>query len=333
MTPRRVRDRRPGSAHQHQGRHNHDQHQYHNHNSYLGSNHIVPLASIPSHVSDYESDTPYDLSDTHQVPSASIMPPPPTRSNDELNLSVLRRHNTEIASILSLTPYAVIYVFNPSTRQWEKSGVEGSMFVCQLVPGSLGEEKYGVFVLNRRGLENFDIRLTDGANVELTEEYVILKTDEEDREDGERQNGTSRIYGLWIYSEPPPNSTAETRSVNAQVIKECAVRAGQSLKLAHEQQEAGRHNGHPQPALSGVPMDRQISLKELFGEQRVQDDEWSVKVHSPTTDLKRESPWSPPPDVQADVQAMANHTQAERDILGDLFRRAGLAYQTGQSTS
>ena len=193
------------------------------------------------------------------------------------------------------------------------------MFVYQLVQGPLGEERYGVFVLNRRGLNNFDIRLTDGENVELTEEYVILKIDGNDVEDNDelRQSGSSQIYGLWIYSEPPPNSTSETRSINARVIKECAVHAGQSVRLARERRQAADHqNGHPQPPFSSVPMGRQISLKELFGRQRAQDDEWSVKVHSPGP-LEPERQIPPP-------------QPAEQDVLGNLFRRAGLAYQTGQ---
>lgn len=120
--------------------------------------------------SDYESDYPNYFSDTQQQ-QEQHMPPPPLRSNEELNLSVLRRHNPSVNTILSLAPYAVVYLFNPTSRQWEKSGVEGSLFVCQLSQGSLGEERYSVFVLNRRGLNNFDILLTDGDNVELTEEY------------------------------------------------------------------------------------------------------------------------------------------------------------------
>ncbi|KAL1967696.1 hypothetical protein VTN77DRAFT_2953 [Rasamsonia byssochlamydoides] len=317
MTPRKGRDRRPNNHN-----HNHNQHQR-------------------PQPSDYESDTPYYFSDTQQQQAAVEMPPPPpTRSNEELNISVLRRHNPAITSILSLAPYAVVYVFSPVTRQWEKSGVEGGMFVCQLTQGAWGEERYGVFVLNRRGLNNFDIRLTDGENVEITDEFVILKTDEEDNAVGGGEAPSSQIYGLWIYSEPPPNSTAETRKLNAQVIKECAVHAGESLKLARERAEAERQNGHHQELYSSVPMGRQMSLKELFGQQRAQDDEWSVKVHSHgLAEPEQQQPpfWGQQAQAQTQVPGPgpatgptpAMHTQPGGDVLGDLFRRAGLAYQSG----
>lgn len=292
--------------------------------------------------SDYDSDYQNYFSDTQQ--QVISMPPPPVRSNEELNISVLRRHNPAITSILSLAPYAVIYIFSPTTRQWEKSGVEGSLFVCQLSQGSLGEERYNAFVLNRRGLQNFDVPLTDGDNVEITEEYVILKVDDDSGLGVDNNNGMNgksadlRIYGLWIYSEPPPNSTAETRSINAQVIRECAIHAGQSLKLARERLEATRQNGlHAAAAAaastadpveevqSSVAMGRQVSLRDLFGQQRAQDDGWSTTAHHAGP-----QGWPQPgmgvPMAQPQPQPQP---QPQQDVLGDLFRRAGLAYQGG----
>ena len=309
-----------------------------------------------NHLTDYESDAAY-LSDMQHQPA------PPLRSNEELNLSVLQRHNPSITSILSLAQYSVVYIFSPTTRGWEKNGVEGTLFVCQLTPGSLGEDRYTAFVLNRRGLQNFDLPLTDSENVELTEEYVILKADEAtDGEQGTngiadplnpqggRQNGNStdvRIYGIWIYSEPPPNSTADIRIVNAQMIRDCATHAGQSLKLARKRLEELRQNGMHvaaaaaemqapplEEAQASAPMGRQVSLKDLFGQQRAQDDAWSVRAHHISPEQQQmqmyqnmmppqgqlQGQHQPPPPPQAQVQP---------DVLGDLFRRAGLAYQGG----
>jgi hypothetical protein len=226
--------------------------------------------------------------------------------------------------------------------------VEGTLFVCQLVPGSLGEERYSVFVLNRRGLNNFDLPLTDGENVEITEEFIILKSDSDagshsspptgqSATNNGRANGDIRIYGLWVFSEPPPSSTAETRNINAQVIRECAFLAGQSLKLARERLENTRQNGmHAAAAASAstdplndvhgsVPMGRQVSLRDLFGQERAQDDAWSVRAHS-----QGQPPAHQPPAFQAPPTAPPGPTQP--DVLGDLFRRSGLAFPGGQKT-
>lgn len=222
-------------------------------------------------------------------------------------------------------------------------------------------------VLNRRGMENFEANLVDGEDVELTDDYVILKVDDQQQPGGsgednkkKKPNNTANnsngaikmadgresvIYGLWIFSEPPPSSTAEIRAINAQFIKEYAVHGGQSKKLAAERSQAAMAQYQQNEGVSGsVPMGRQISLKELFGQQRAQDDEWSVKVHSPA--LREEnpgdyltqhnapaanyplqpSPWQgvmPPASAPAPAPAPGTGN----DVLGDLFRRAGLAPQ------
>lgn len=321
------------------------------HNNSSNNTHYQP--------SDYESDNYANyLSDaqpsqqqtdqyTDQDQDQESIPRPPLRSNEELNLAVLRRHNPHMNSIISLAPYAVVYIFNPASRQWEKSGVEGTLFVCNLTQGALGEERYRAFVLNRRGLNNFDIPLTDGENVEITEEYVILKSDEEAVDANGRNgngvkpaggNGDVRIYGLWIYSEPPPNSTAQTRTINAQMIRECAVHAGHSLRIARERLEASQQNGLHMAAeaatttaapleevQSSIPMGRQVSLKDLFGQQRAQDDGWTVRAHQFGVE------WPQQPPQQAPPMGMPPPQPQQQDVLGDLFRRAGLAHQGGQA--
>jgi hypothetical protein len=198
-------------------------------------------------------------------------------------------------------------------------------------------------------MNNFEANLASGEDVELTEEYVILRVDGQDGggrgEAGGGQaskTGDSResmIYGLWIFSEPAPSSTADTRALNAQVIKECAVHGGESRKFARERLAAERSH-HPAGGMeegthSSVPMGRQISLKELFGQQRAQDDEWSIKLHSPSPKTVDSALWPVPPretesfrsgDSSGDRAPSAMQSDPGKDILGDLFRRAGVGH-------
>ena len=138
--------------------------------------------------------------------------------NANLNVKVVNRHYPSVRSILSIATYAVIYTFSPLSSGWEKSGIEGTLFVCELYPTPEGLPRYSVVVLNRRGLENFAMELLSADDVEITEEYVILQN----RENSDNEPG---IIGLWIFTEPPPSSTAEARAVNAQLIKACAAQA------------------------------------------------------------------------------------------------------------
>ncbi|KAL9091871.1 MAG: hypothetical protein Q9165_004623 [Trypethelium subeluteriae] len=277
-------------------------------------------------VSDYETDTAI-LTDTG-LPQD---PPPPSRTNEELNLAVLKRHNPSIIAILSIAPYAVVYKFSAIGSIWEKRGVEGTLFVVQLLPEQLEYDqsstldrsaisvaRFGVVVLNRRGLDNFEAGLKSAEDVEVTEEYVILQVGREPsaraHENGAMQEGEPDIIGLWIFAEPPPSSTAQARILNAQIIQECAKQAEISRKAAEEtleqiRQEQARFsdaNGQAnQPEdsaerdVGGAPMGRQLSLRQLFGQQRQDDDAWSIRGHHspplPSTqhDLKYEGVSNP----------------------------------------
>ncbi|CRG87200.1 hypothetical protein PISL3812_04217 [Talaromyces islandicus] len=299
MTPRKSRGGRPNTTNHH---HHHNNHNHNHNNQYL--------QQYPVGVSDYESDNLYSFPDAQHQQQQQQQSVLPSRTNEELNNAVLRRHNPEIASILSLAPYAVVYAFNPESQQWEKTGMEGSMFVCQLVPAPYGQERYSVFVLNRRGLNNFDLHLTDENNVEITDEFVILKSDAKKAGGIQEDNtGAEKIYGLWIYSEPPPNSTAETRKINAQVIKECAIHAGQSLLLAREKMAADQSNGYQQQQQQQQPTPN--ALKELFGQQTVPPP-------------PEQTVW---PQQAAPMQPQVQPPAGGGDVLGDLFRRAGLVQQ------
>ena len=323
--------------------------------------HQNPSLSHINGPSDYESDTAY-YSENFAAPLAA---PPPARSNDELNLSVIQRHSPAVQSILSIAPYAVVYVFNSISSTWEKSGIEGSLFVSQLYPDpQLGYDRYSVLVLNRRGLDNFESELQQEGDVEITEEYVILKTQSPD------DPGKERIIGLWIFSEPPPSSTSETRKINAQLIKQCAIQAGLDRQSAEEEFRAQQSlNGFSIPQQDHFPHTSQA----LQAANQMNDGRWpspSFQNHTsfqglqnPTSQTQFPQPTShnplspsdfagerrtyqttpsrarqaqqgpqpvPPPHFQhANHQLLPSQqqSQAQQDVLGDLFRRAGLGFR------
>ena len=242
-----------------------------------------------SMVSDYESDANY-LSD--------IAPPPAERTNEELNLSVLRRHNRDVYAIEYIAPYAVVYLFSPETQQWEKCGIEGTAFLCALLPNAELSQRYAVMVLNRRGLENFDIELLSSEDVEITDEYIILQSE---------KNYVPKVYGLWVFSEPPPSSTAHHREAMAQRIQECARKVEDGRRNLEDTEE------EIEEIEENIPMGRQISLKELFGQQRQQDDAWSIRSHSPQR---------PPQAVQPVLQTQHFNTSADTDFFRTPQRHA-----------
>tara|TARA_R110002003_G_scaffold2545_4_gene24457 strand:+ start:7425 stop:8351 length:927 start_codon:yes stop_codon:yes gene_type:complete len=246
----------------------------------------------PPPPSDYETDAP---------PPALDVPLPPPRSNEELNLSVLRRIYAELVAIEHVTPYAALYTFSLDAQQWEKVGVEGTLFIGQLTPSPVGAERYCAVILNRRGLDNFYIELTSSEDMEVTDPYVILQGDQ--------------VYGIWIFADPPPASTATCRVETAEKMMQIADRA----RASREAKARAGKNGVKEATVqvehaSSAPMGRQLSLRELFGQQREQDADFSARNHNghpmPTTYPHQPSYHAPP----------------QQDVLGQLFMKAKQDY-------
>lgn len=171
--------------------------------------------------------------DSDAVNISDVPAPPPYRTNAELNFSVIRRHNPDVLSILSIAPFSVVYSFSPTTQQWEKRDVEGTLFVCHLSPSPNGADRYAVMVLNRRGLKNFTAELLNEGDVEITDQYVILQV--------ANDNEVPQIIGLWIFEDTPT-----TRMLNAQIIQDCASQAESSRRAIQEQCQEQNKEGSGQ---------------------------------------------------------------------------------------
>ncbi|MCJ1289876.1 hypothetical protein MMC34_001409 [Xylographa carneopallida] len=270
-------------------------------------------SGIVNQPSDYESDANY-LSD--------LPLPPIQRTDEELNLSVLQRHNRDVIWLEYVAPYAVVYQFSSESQQWEKSGIEGTAFLCGLLPMEDYPQRYEVTVLNRRGLDNFALELFSSSDVEVTEEYIILNS---------THDGVPHVYGLWVFSEPPPSSTSHHRSAIAHKIQECAVRVEAGRRRTMEETQ-GRHDDYFDEE---VPMGRQLSLKEMFGQQRQLDDAWSIRSHSPRRPSTQYVPTTNAdffhlPHVHAPPHSPAVSAQSNgqgHNVLLDMFRRAGEGYR------
>lgn len=255
-------------------------------------------AQPPPLPSDYETDAP---------PPAVDVPLPPPRSNEELNFAVLQRVYPELHAIEHVTPYAALYTFNLETQQWEKVGVEGTLFVCQLTPLPSGVERFCVVIYNRRGLDNFYLDLTSSEEMEIAEPYVILQ-------------GDDVVYGIWIFADPPPASTSNCRVETATKMMEIADRA----KASREAKENHGSNGSKdvveqvEPA-SSAAMGRQLSLRELFGQQREQDADFSLHNHHS----------QPTPHAYPHVYVPNQSSRPPpQDVLSQLFQKAKQDYNS-----
>ncbi|KAI4214072.1 MAG: hypothetical protein LQ351_003476 [Letrouitia transgressa] len=246
--------------------------------------------------SDYESDIP-----TYIHPD-TLPPPSVQRTNSELNLSVLRRHLPSVISIVSIAPYAVVYDFVSTSEgvQWEKLGIEGTLFICQQSPDpTTASERYTAVVLNRKGLTDFKCALE--GEIEFEDGYIILRSTDEG--DGEK------IYGLWIFEEHEGSSTAGVRELNARIIQDCAARVGRTV---HRRKEDGLDMLH----MDGIASDFQQPAPDLDTGQQ----EPFIRPGL------RDNNWTPHTAISSS-QTLSDAETRKADVLDNLFRRAEQQYR------
>ncbi|KAK5632873.1 hypothetical protein RRF57_008587 [Xylaria bambusicola] len=209
-------------------------------------------------VSDYESDTPQYMAPNPAVQPAALA----GRTNPELNLSVLRRYLPSITSVLSIAANAVVYTFQ-SGSQWKRTTMEGTMFICsqRKAPGEVGETGC-LFILNRKGLQNFVLDLDNVGNFELAGGLLIFKLDcaahELHLESGEAV--TPQVLGLWTYAEDEND-----RETNAALITDMW---SQALSTRDARAQAAASDPATFAALESGPAtqatSRRLSVSDLF---------------------------------------------------------------------
>ncbi|KAL9572566.1 hypothetical protein ACKAV7_003399 [Fusarium commune] len=235
-----------------------------------------PSNRIPA-VSDYESDA--------AAIHADYAPPPP-RTNTELNLSVLQRYLPSIHTILSIAANAVIYTFNSASESWEKSGVEGTMFVCAQspLPEDPGQRPRAcVFVLNRRGLDNVIVDLSRVTHAEVSGELVIMKVE------GEWQEG-DKVLGVWIH-----NDKDKTREVNAAIIQE-------AWKIARSAGPVGPQGPEAGPAMQAMEGEASEDSDTEKSESGKSEPEELERVKSVSDIPKSEKSESPGSESEVDTE-------------------------------
>jgi len=232
--------------------------------------------------SDYESDAQQYM-EARDVPH---LVPLPSRTNTDLNLSALRRHLPGIQSILSIAANAVVYTFSDVGQNWEKHGVEGTMFVCEQAPivtaSGQALPRVCVFVLNRRGLDNLSVDLVRVSDCEMADELIIFRLEDDDASDsnGGSTEGSAgkEVIGIWIHADED-----DTREANSAIIRGAwqqarlalntliAAAAAEAEQLA-EQTDAddggALADAHLDiPEKSGPIVGRRISITDLFGQR------------------------------------------------------------------
>jgi hypothetical protein len=230
------------------------------------NNHAQSNLQQPVQASDYDSEAPYTAPESLSV-----------RSNTELNLTVLQRYHPSITSILSIAASCQIYNYFPADGTWDKAEIAGTLFVCQMAPFSPttvgGRDRYCVALLNKKGLDNLIIDMQDVQEVEIKEEFMIIRFLEQGQAGLRGPLEEEKVLGFFIHADQ-----ADTREMNCTLVKglwervkdgavmEALDRGTLEMGGSESFEEAGFESGSTSGA---VLTGRRLSLTDLFGGQPV----------------------------------------------------------------
>lgn len=130
-----------------------------------------------------------------------------------MSLSALKRLDPYISSITDLASQVALYTFNNNTNEWEKTNVEGTLFVYS----RLASPRHGFTILNRLSMDNLTEPITKDLDFQLQHPFLLYR------------NARLSIYGIWFYdkedcqriAELMKNLAGQEQQLQAQIATGC----------------------------------------------------------------------------------------------------------------
>jgi len=102
-----------------------------------------------------------------------------------INLKALKKVDPYITSIEAHSSQVALYKFHPGKGDWEKTEVEGTLFVYQRE----AEPQYGFTIMNRLNMDNLVEPVTKELDFQLQTPFLLYR------------NHAGDIYGIWFYEQ------------------------------------------------------------------------------------------------------------------------------------
>ncbi|CAG2053161.1 unnamed protein product [Timema podura] len=102
-----------------------------------------------------------------------------------MNVAALKRVDPYAKEILETATHVALYKFNADENEWEKTEVEGALFVYSRG----GEPYHNILIMNRLNTNNLVEPVTQELDLQLKEPFLLYR------------NARCHIYGIWFYDK------------------------------------------------------------------------------------------------------------------------------------
>ncbi|XP_028621163.1 mRNA-decapping enzyme 1A-like isoform X2 [Grammomys surdaster] len=144
-----------------------------------------------------------------------------SRAEQEMSLAALKQHDPYITSIADLTGQVALYTFCPKANQWEKTDIEGTLFVYR----RSASPYHGFTIVNRLNMHNLVEPVNKDLEFQLHEPFLLYR------------NASLSIYSIWFYDK---NDCHRIAKLMADVVEE---ETRLSQQAARDKQSPSQANG------------------------------------------------------------------------------------------
>ncbi|XP_054071739.1 mRNA-decapping enzyme 1A isoform X3 [Rissa tridactyla] len=144
-----------------------------------------------------------------------------SRAGQEISLAALKQHDPYITSIADVTGQVALYSFSPKDNEWEKTDIEGTLFVYK----RSASPYHGFTIVNRLNMHNLVEPVNKDLEFQLHEPFLLYR------------NASLSIYSIWFYDK---NDCHRIAKLMAKVVEQEAQR---SQQVSQDRKSPSRTNG------------------------------------------------------------------------------------------
>nr|XP_034353212.1 mRNA-decapping enzyme 1A isoform X3 [Arvicanthis niloticus] len=211
-----------------------------------------------------------------------------SRAEQEMSLAALKQHDPYITSIADLTGQVALYTFCPKANQWEKTDIEGTLFVYR----RSASPYHGFTIVNRLNMHNLVEPVNKDLEFQLHEPFLLYR------------NASLSIYSIWFYDK---NDCHRIAKLMADVVEEETRRS----------QQAARDKQSPSQA-NGCSDQRPIDILEMLSRAK---DEYERSAPSGHKHLTVEELFGTSLPKEQQPTAMGLESEDTDKLLGDASQK------------
>ncbi|XP_044754069.1 mRNA-decapping enzyme 1A [Coccinella septempunctata] len=121
-----------------------------------------------------------------------------------ISFASVKRIDPYVKEILATSSHVALYRFNTNTNEWEKTGVEGALFIYS----RNGEPFHSILFMNRLDPNNVIEPIINGFEYQLQTPFLLYK------------NSSSKIFGIWFFNREDCTSVTSLIELVMENLKE-----------------------------------------------------------------------------------------------------------------